>query len=294
MSDATGRFWLCPVCQKHVPGRADKCQCGFDRTTVKVAMREVSSPRVSTRYEAQLENPSRGGASSLAIVLGVALSAGIGVWFYNAAQENSRANAELRERTAQKQADHERAQQQAAQQQATQPSVVFVPQAQREGVSAERVADQRAGASGAIAATGREQMPAPAAPLQAPGYVTRDQPPQQEPQDPTKSEPYWRQRLFQSRERIRNAYDQCILQFSQGGFGDFGTTQYAREQGGLISALSSQFELEEDARKAGAPSGWVRFDYAHYPQLTLKDSNTNSLTHVHPCSVPDLLKDLHF
>lgn len=71
MSDATGRFWLCPVCRKHVPSRADKCQCGFDRTTVKVAMREVGASRVSGRDELGPDDRSRAGVAPRQLFLPV-------------------------------------------------------------------------------------------------------------------------------------------------------------------------------------------------------------------------------
>jgi hypothetical protein len=52
---ATGRFWICPQCHKHVPMRIDACACGFDRTTVPVKMREA---QVGHR---EAEVPSSGG-----------------------------------------------------------------------------------------------------------------------------------------------------------------------------------------------------------------------------------------
>ena len=51
MPDATGRFWLCPQCRKHVPTRSNTCHCGFERTTDPVRMREVSSQPAATEQE---------------------------------------------------------------------------------------------------------------------------------------------------------------------------------------------------------------------------------------------------
>jgi hypothetical protein len=115
-----------------------------------------------------------------------------------------------------------------------------------------------------------------------------------------KTEGYWKQRLLQSRERVRTAFDQCVQQFSLGSVGDVGTTQYAGVRGSLVSALMAQAELEEDARRAGVPAGWVRFDWSNYRKLYVPDPiNCPSgpqncvMTVDHPCSVPRLLEELN-
>src|SRR5687767_13847512 len=121
---ASGRFWLCPVCRKHVPSRNDKCQCGFDRTTVNVPMREAAVP--SSGSGAQEVIISEGG-SSLPWLVGLAVAVAASLWLWKAGQESQRANAELRDRTAQRVADRERAQFQ-AQLPPQQPQVIVVPQ----------------------------------------------------------------------------------------------------------------------------------------------------------------------
>jgi len=64
-SSATGRFWLCPQCQRHVPIRTDVCQCGLDRTKLPVRVREVGGLRPAP------EKPrgSGGLVAALAVVL---------------------------------------------------------------------------------------------------------------------------------------------------------------------------------------------------------------------------------
>ena len=110
-----------------------------------------------------------------------------------------------------------------------------------------------------------------------------------------KSEPYWQQRLFQSRERVRSTYENCVSQFGRGGLGDVGQTNWASASAALVTAISGQAQLEEDARKAGVPPGWVRFDWSAYPTLRLDSPNAASaLKSRHPCSVPDLLKEVRY
>lgn len=46
-SSATGRFWLCPECGKHVPDRRASCVCGFDGTTVPESSRAFRRPQRS-------------------------------------------------------------------------------------------------------------------------------------------------------------------------------------------------------------------------------------------------------
>ena len=42
-TQATGRFWLCPKCGRHVPGRLEACRCGAARSEAE-ATQEVAAP----------------------------------------------------------------------------------------------------------------------------------------------------------------------------------------------------------------------------------------------------------
>jgi hypothetical protein len=131
----------------------------------------------------------------------------------------------------------------------------------------------------------------PSVPL-APAVVMQPQPPTHEEEVPEeKTERYWKQRLFQSRERIRSAYDGCTSQYHAGGIGDYGSTQYASVRGGLVSAISGQNQLEEEARQAGIAPGWVRFDWSPYARLRVAET-TGALTGIHPCSVPEIRESM--
>jgi hypothetical protein len=102
------------------------------------------------------------------------------------------------------------------------------------------------------------------------------------------TERYWQRRLFQSRDRVRSAYDGCTSQFYKRGIRDFGLNATVR--GELIRAIQAQEVLEDEARKAGVQPGWVRFDWSNYPRLSVPapGAKTGSLTIPHPCSVQDI------
>lgn len=42
-SSTTGRFWICPLCRKHVPDRLDSCRCGFSQADSDLQIERVST-----------------------------------------------------------------------------------------------------------------------------------------------------------------------------------------------------------------------------------------------------------
>lgn len=86
MTDASGRFWLCPSCRKHVPLRNERCVCGGSRPANAASVASASpSPRLSPQYRAGGSPQRSGAASRVTLVLGaiLLLTAGIGagLWF---------------------------------------------------------------------------------------------------------------------------------------------------------------------------------------------------------------------
>ena len=155
-------------------------------------MRDVGGSSASIRYQPAPDITSRAGTPWLAIVLGLALAAGVGVWLYNVAEENSRANAELREQSAQKKADRERAQQQTAQ-----PQVIFVPQAAPSGPSPERRGESIPAPDSSVVQAQWQHLavappPSPAALAPTPAPVAPQPTP---PSKSDESERQWRQRI---------------------------------------------------------------------------------------------------
>jgi len=274
----SGRFWRCPGCKKLVPTRQESCRCGASRPALALSSQTTATPR------------DEGGGSSSpswgwALVAVVATLGGF--WMYRTNTRDAADRARLTERVRE-------AHQQPAQQQ---PAIVLQPPQQALPSSSDNEPTRP---------LPEPQIPQP---VGSPPQVIRIEVPQRQvatqpqPQpfaaaetlDPMKSEPYWQQRLFQSRERVRSTYENCVSQFGRGGLGDVGQTNWASASAALVTAISGQAQLEEDARKAGVPPGWVRFDWSAYPTLRLDSPNAASaLKSRHPCSVPDLLKEVRY
>lgn len=270
----TGRFWICPECKRHVPTRKDACHCGFDRTQVPVRMREVSAQATSS---AQPERSFIAGAWPF---IAIALLVG-----YIAYDRSSRSEPPKPAPPSAPPAEDRPT---------PPPFVLSIPEAQAptrdvaQGRPVPEMYQQQ------HPQTIRIEVPQG----QAPQPVLQQQPvviAAPEPVDPMKTEGYWRQRFYQSRDRVRSANENCLSYFHQGG-GNIGQTNYAGATAALSAAIAGQFLLEEEARRAGVPPGWVRFDWSVYPSLQLPDptSLTGTLKVRHPCSVPELLKETRY
>jgi hypothetical protein len=269
-ASSTGQFWICPKCQRHVPNSVDTCRCGIQRSSSN----PVAPPHPSTPSGA---NAWLGWACA-ALLLGYLVY------------------------------DKSRSSRDAAPKAAPAPPAAVVlptPQAPVKGaqpdpsvVAAEQAAAEKAWADLGKSVTESPRtepaIPPASAPLAVPAAVVQQPPPQQPYVPEEQTERYWKQRLFQSRDRIRTAFDACTSQYHAGGVGDYGNTQYAAVRGSLVSAISAQNQLEEEARQGGIAPGWVRFDWTPYPRMRVADplSQTGTLTGAHPCSVPDIRESL--
>lgn len=266
---STGQFWICPKCQRHVPHSLETCRCGAHRT---------ASHSVAVVQRASAASNAWLGWACAALLLGYLV-------YDRSSRESSPKAVAMR------------------------PAAVAVPTSQGAVPASQPdpslVAAEQAAAEKAWAELGKSTMesptaeiavPAPSVPLAAPAVVTQPQLPPAQPEyvPEEKTERYWKQRLFQSRDRIRTAFDACTSQYHAGGIGDYGNTQYAAVRGSLVSAISGQNQLEEEARQAGVAPGWVRFDWTPYPRMSITDpaSQTGTLTNVHPCSVPHIRDSL--
>lgn len=245
---ASGRFWLCPVCHRHVPSRNDKCQCGFDRTTVNVRMPEVAA---KAEADPAARSGGTGSSSGLWIVAGIAVAVGAGIWVWSASQENARQNAELRERLAQRQADREKARQD--------PQVIFVPQVAPQQPIPEATAD-------ATLSPAVEVIPPPAQALTrldgATVLVDAVSPPSQ-PSDNSREfraqqEMFWREKEITANARLASAasaYIGAVCKEKLGGIPLADSKTYNQYRNDYVQAIAEAEALLEGARQAGA--GWI-------------------------------------
>jgi hypothetical protein len=82
-----------------------------------------------------------------------------------------------------------------------------------------------------------------------------------------KTETYWRRRLSASKIRLRDAFEMLRAQACTGGISDVGQSSYAHARGVYEGARMTQASLEEEARRAAVPAGWVRLDWSEYPMI---------------------------
>jgi hypothetical protein len=272
---STGQFWICPKCQRHVPNSVETCRCGSHRTN------STHTPSLPIERKSPNVVPWLGW-----VCAGVMLA----YLVYDRARMGSHTNPQpvgtapaLTTVTVTPPA---------AKPAAAEPPVISAEQAavQKEWAALAKGATESPKPAGNADAAVTSTTTSPPVAIPATAIQPQPSPSPQEYVPEERTERYWKQRLFQSRERIRTAYDACTSQFHTGGIGDYGSTQYAAVRGALVSAVSAQGQLEEDARQAGISPGWVRFDWTPYPRLKVADplSQTGTLTNAHPCSVPDI------
>jgi hypothetical protein len=247
-SSATGRFWICPVCARHVPGRVNNCQCGFDRSTVNVAMREAMPSRPATAVPVT-DSPGR--YSPFMWLAALALAVAAVAWLWKASQENDRANAELRERVAQKQAERE--QKQADRERSPQqPQVIFVPQPQ---------GPQPTPSPGTAHDPHAEVTPVRSDPAAAPMVVLQQPQPDMGDQLRSQQEMYWRERAMQLELRLAgaaSAYITALCKEQLAGIPVAGSGTYNQYRNEYVQAIAEADSLGDLARRAGASAGWVR------------------------------------
>ena len=257
---ASGKFRICPICKRHVPPGIVECRCGID-------LPEVASPPPAAARGLPLAPVLWTSAVVLAFLVGREVG-------------RSDVPAAMQEKA-------------------------FIPYPMRVWVAAPtpepHVAPWNLG-PGLPAAT--TPTPVPTLPPIAVALAPSPRPweaalePSPSP-DASKTEAHWQGRLAETRDRIQSSYQACLAEFQKAGVprGDVGMA-WTETPGGianvdgaraaLVSALASQAELEEAARRAGVPAGWVRFDWAGYPRLVGPGSGG------HPCSVPDLLRTIGY
>jgi hypothetical protein len=253
-SGDTGRFWLCPQCQRHVSTRADVCQCGFDRSEVPIQMRQVS-----TRDIASVPEERSGSRFSLAWIL---LAGVIALVVY---EKLSRPSTETP----------------LAQPAGPTTRLRTVAEPPREPVQQPFIVIQQQPAPN----TGTEipsvsgQPQAKAAPEPQPVLTIRmpeqQQAPDQAAAEEKSKESYWRLQKI----KIEAALSQALTQYnvqrcsdSNAGITVAGGHDYRTD---YIAARMNAQAFEENGRVSGAIPGWYRIDWSNYPEVSPRnDANS--------------------
>ena len=284
VSSYTGRFWLCPECQRHVPVRKDACMCGFDRTTASVPVREAVVHVPQSQPQARSAFATLWPFAVIAVLLGRIANGELGT---KPADALEGASAQV-----------------AASGIATPiPGSVEAVEAPDDGTDTTPIP----GGVEVVAATdGRtdtfsEQhfsLP-PATPqpqifrvevpkqeiAQASGVWTEDEYERQSREEETarrQQESEWRTRASRVILVLRTtlaAYRQQVCSEARGGIA-MSTTR--DNTGAYMSARVEAQALEDSVRLAGVPPGWVRIPWGEFPE---PEDITSS--EYHPTAVAD-------
>ena len=260
---ASGRFWLCPVCRKHVASRNDKCQCGFDRTTVNVLMQEAMTPSATRIQTLERDEPR----SNLPWVVGLVVALAASLWLWKAGKDSDRANAELRERTAQRMADRD-----SSQQQQQMPQFVLVPQPTRGQEAAAPPPEPSTDLYAPPAAPDNSHRSAQI-PEQAPSMVVV------QPQNTdmaanmrAQQEMFWREKAMRAEAGLVSAaaaYVSAVCKEKLGGVPLAGSGTYNDFRNQYVRALADVESLQDSARRGNVPPGWVSMRSNFPPPLPI-------------------------
>jgi hypothetical protein len=231
-------------------------------------MQEVATT-TAARRELGIDKTTNDRPLMLPWIFGLAVAVAASLWLWKAGQDSQRANAELRERTAQRLAERDRQQGIAPPQPLLliqQPSVPTTDVRETNEQPHERLAEVPSEHLQRFVVAPMA-LPSGPAPIVGIGATGRDPTRHDDYVPEEKTEPYWRRRLAASKIRLRDALEMLRAQACVGGYGDLGQTDYARAKGSYEAARMTHEALEEEARRAAVPPGWVRLDWSEYPTI---------------------------
>jgi hypothetical protein len=245
VSSPVGRFWRCPCCRRHVPVRKDACICGFDSTTAEVL--------VATHGQWQ----PRGRSAFTTLWLFAAIAVLVG-WI-----------------------SHDRLPVQPADSpENSSPPVAVSPVATSKPVSVEVVEGSdddmhafSAKRSGLAPATPQATILRNEAPRKEIASLSRasggdedERRAREEEAARRQQETEWRTRAARLTERLRSAHAAYRSQVCSEARGGIAVSTTRDNAGAYVSARTEAQALEESARLAGVPPGWVRISWSEFPE----------------------------
>jgi hypothetical protein len=244
---SNGRFWLCPGCRRHVPVRKDACVCGFDRTTAQAHEVAARPPR---------PKPQRSAFATLWLFAAAAVLVG---WI---------AHGRVQGRPAADAPGNASPAVAVSPVAAPNPGSGEVLEATVDGTPA--VAPQRPGLPAAtpqapILSTEVARQATAAAPHAA-VEVDDERRARDEEAGRRQQEIEWRTRTTALIARLRAAHAGYRSQVCAEARGGIAVSTTRDNTGAYVSARAEAQALQESARLAGVPAGWVRISWSEFPE----------------------------